>query len=93
VALLEDAIKDATTKLSSATMKEDARKLHSVQVMQTFDPATGPQQVVIKNTAFATSRIQHRDAVRQKQIKDPNHSGPAVPKAALSVDAIAADSS
>jgi hypothetical protein len=61
--------------------------------MQTFDPATGPQQVVIKNAAFATSRIQHRDAVRQKQIKDPNYSGPAVTDTALSIDTLTADSS
>ena len=92
-ALLDDAIKDSTTKLNSTTIKEDAHKLHSVQVMQTFDPATGPQQVFIKNTAFATSRIQHRDVVRQKQIKDPNYSGPAVTQATLSIDTIAADSS
>jgi hypothetical protein len=64
-----------------------------VQVMQTFNPATGPQQVFIMNTVFSTSRIQPRDMIRQKQIKDPNYSGPPVKHAAISIDTVETDKS
>jgi hypothetical protein len=42
---------------------------------------------------FATSRVQPRAMIRQKQIKDPNYSGPPVEHAAISIDTVETDKS
>ena len=45
------------------------------------------------NAVFATSRVQPLAMIRQKQINDPNYSGPPVEHAAISIDTVETDKS